>query len=121
MRKFFQSLARDDLLFVWEPRGQWSDETIISLCQELGLIHCVDRLQRAPLYGTTNYFRLHGGPSYRHRYSNEELEHLRQMIANKESYVLFNNITMYDDALRFANLLQREKDIVLNKAVVSSQ
>ncbi len=26
------------------------------------------------------------------------------MTANKESYVLFNNITMYDDALRFTNL-----------------
>jgi len=36
------------------------------------------------------------------------LEHLREMIADKRSYVLFNNITMYDDALRFANLLGGE-------------
>lgn len=104
MRKFFQSLARDNFLFAWEPRGQWNKQIITSLCQELELIHCVDRLQQAPLYGTINYFRLHGGPGYRHSYSNEELEYLRQTTANKESYVLFNNITMYDDALRFTNL-----------------
>ncbi|MCL0053348.1 hypothetical protein M1M86_02555 [Dehalococcoidales bacterium] len=104
MEKFFQSLARDDFLFAWEPRRQWDKQIITSLCHQLELIHCVDPLEQAPLYGTTNYFRLHGGPGYRHSYSNQELEYLRQMTANKESYVLFNNITMYDDALRFTNL-----------------
>ncbi|MCL0091526.1 DUF72 domain-containing protein [Dehalococcoidales bacterium] len=104
MKKFFQSLARDDFLFAWEPRRQWDKQIITSLCHQLELIHCVDPLEQAPLYGTTNYFRLHGGPGYRHSYSNQELEYLRQMTANKESYVLFNNITMYDDALRFTNL-----------------
>ena len=100
-------MARECLLLVWEPRGQWSDRVITSLCQELGLIHCVDPLEKAPLYGTTNYFRLHGGPGYRHRYSDEELERLREIVSNKESYVLFNNITMYDDAVRFTRLLGR--------------
>jgi uncharacterized protein YecE (DUF72 family) len=110
MKRFFPALARDNFLLAWEPRGQWSQRIIASLCQELGLIHCVDPLQQAPLYGTTNYFRLHGGPGYRHRYSIEELQYLKQMIADKESYVLFNNITMYDDALRFANLLCGETE-----------
>lgn len=109
IRKFFNSIARDRLLFVWEPRGQWSDQLITSLCQELELIHCVDPLQRAPLYGTINYFRLHGGSGYRHSYSDQELEHLREMVAGKESYVLFNNITMYDDALRFTSLLHGDR------------
>ena len=107
MRKFFPPLAKEGLPFAWEPRGQWSDQVIAGLCQELGLIHCVDPLERAPLYGMVNYFRLHGGPGYRHSYSNEELARLREMISNKESYVLFNNITMYDDALRFTHLLGR--------------
>jgi len=108
MRKFFPPLTRDGLLFAWEPRGQWSDQVITRLCQELRLIHCVDPLQRAPLYGTANYFRLHGGPGYRHRYSDEELERLREVVSNKESYVLFNNMAMYDDALRFTHLLRGE-------------
>ena len=107
MRKFFPPLAREGPLLAWEPRGQWRDEVIPSLCQELGLIHCVDPLERAPLYGIANYFRLHGDPGYRHRYPNQELERLREMVTNKESYVLFNNITMYDDALRFSHLLGR--------------
>jgi len=108
MRKFFQSLARDELLFAWEPRGEWSREAIISLCQELNLIHCTNPLEMMPLYGAINYLRLHGGPGYRHRYTDEELEHLRQIIGDKESYILFNNITMYDDGLRFIKLLQGE-------------
>jgi len=108
MRKFFRASARDEFILAWEPRGQWSDEIIVKLCQELGLIHCVDPLQRATLYGTPHYFRLHGGPGYRHGYTDEELEQLRQLIANQPSYVLFNNITMYDDALRFIKLLHRE-------------
>lgn len=108
MKRFFQSLASEDFLFAWEARGQWSQQIITSLCHQLGLIHCVDPFQQASLYGTINYFRLHGGPGYRHSYSNQELEYLKQMTANKESYVLFNNITMYDDALRFTNLFSGE-------------
>jgi uncharacterized protein YecE (DUF72 family) len=103
LRNFFSSLARGDLLFAWEPRGNWSEKTVRALCQELGLLHCVDPLERRPLYGEINYFRLHGGPGYRHSYSNTELARLREMI-DKDTYVLFNNITMYDDALRFIKL-----------------
>jgi len=108
MRRFFKSVVRDGLIFVWEPRGEWRQEVITRLCQELDLIHGTDPLEMAPLYGAINYFRLHGGPGYRHRYTDEELEHLRQMIGDKESYVLFNNITMYDDGLRFIKLLEGE-------------
>ena len=88
--------------------GEWSQEAIISLCQELNLIHCTNPLEMMPLYGAINYLRLHGSPGYRHRYTDEELEQLRQIIGDKESYILFNNITMYDDGLRFIKLLQGE-------------
>ena len=107
MRKFFQQLAREGCLLAWEPRGQWSDQVVTNLCQELRLIHCVDPMERVSLHGTVNYFRLHSDPGYRHSYSDQELEHLREMVSNKESYVLFNNITMYHDALRFIQLLSR--------------
>ena len=108
MRQFFQSLVRDQFLFAWEPRGGWNDQIIVNLCQELDLIHCTDPLERAPLYGAINYLRLHGGSGYRHRYSDEELEQLRQIIGDKESYILFNNLTMYDDGLRFIKLIEGE-------------
>ncbi len=104
MQLFFRNLGRDDFIFVWEPRGTWSDKSITSLCREIGLIHCVDPLERSPLYGGLRYFRLHGGPDYRHKYSDEELRRLRDVVG-AEAYVLFNNIEMFDDALRFKNLV----------------
>ena len=102
MREFFQNLGRE-FLFAWEPRGGWSEERIESLCQELDLVHCVDPSEREALFGKIGYFRLHGGPGYRHSYSDEELEQIKERV--KGGYLLFNNITMYDDALRFMKLL----------------
>jgi uncharacterized protein YecE (DUF72 family)/DNA-binding XRE family transcriptional regulator len=104
IRSFFHSIDREGLLFAWELRGNWSDEGIISLCQELDLLHCVDPFLNRSLSGTPHYFRLHGGPRYLHTYSDEELKQLAQM-GQKGGYFLFNNISMYDDALRFKRLL----------------
>lgn len=104
MRRFFASVKSSGFHFAWEPRGEWGDETIKSLCAELGLIHCVDPFEKEPLRGRPQYFRLHGGPGYRHRYSEEELKSLRDKLAGEEAYVLFNNLNMYNDALAFARL-----------------
>lgn len=93
-------------VFAWEPRGVWSDQTIKTLCSELGLIHCVDPMERESLYGELRYFRLHGGPRYQHRYSEEELQRLKDKVEDKETYVLFNNLNMYQDALAFARLMK---------------
>jgi len=106
MNRFFQAVDRGNFLFAWEPRGGWSNSRVKTICEELDLIHCVDPLERAPLYGKVKYFRLHGGRGYRHVYTNEELERLRGMTEGKV-YVLFNNLSMYEDALRFIKLLER--------------
>ena len=105
MRRFFQEVERGGFLFAWEPRGGWSDRQARALCEQLDLIHCVDPLERWPLQGRVKYFRLHGGRGYRHVYSDEELEELRGM-AEGEVFVLFNNLSMYDDALRFIKLVE---------------
>lgn len=39
------------------------------------------------------------------RVSEEELIHLKSRLQDRESYVLFNNINMYHDALVFNRLL----------------
>ena len=109
MRRFFRSEEDSAFLFAWEPRGEWSKQTIKGLCSELGLIHCVDPMEQEALYGRLQYFRLHGGPHYQHRYSEEELNYLRDRTRDKESYVLFNNLNMYLDALAFARLINREQ------------
>lgn len=108
MRAFFRRVGREDFVFVWEPRGDWSERAIASLCQELNLVHCVDPLETKPVYGKIKYFRLHGGPGYRHQYQPEELKELQSQISGK-SYILFNNITMYEDALKLLQLLKGEE------------
>jgi len=57
------------------------------------------------------YFRLHGGPLYQHRYSEEELERLKEKVGEKETYILFNNLSMYQDALDFDHLMKLDKYI----------
>jgi len=108
MRAFFSKVNREDFLFVWEPRGDWEGKRIASLCRELDLVHCVDPLVAKSVYGKTKYFRLHGGPRYRHQYTHQELERLKSQIGG-ETYVLFNNITMYEDALQFLQLVKSKK------------
>ena len=63
-------------------------------------------MEKRPLHGEPWYFRLHGGPRYQYRYSQEELEHLKDKLGNKESYILFNNLNMYYDALTFYRLMK---------------
>jgi uncharacterized protein YecE (DUF72 family) len=101
MRNFFTTIPREGLLFAWEPRGQWPDELVGSLCRGLDLIHCVDPFKELPAHGNINYFRLHGVTGYAYSFTDEDLERLLAWCQGKESYVLFNNISMGEDALRF--------------------
>ncbi|MFW6186252.1 MAG: hypothetical protein ACOC5C_06180 [Halobacteriota archaeon] len=50
---------------------------------------------------------MHGGKSYRHKYTDFEMEKLVKII-NNNCYVLFNNMNMFNDALRFKELLANE-------------
>lgn len=106
MRRFFESARNSGFLLVWEPRGDWSEKMVKTLCSELNLIHCVDPFERQPLHGEPRYFRLHGGPRYQHRYTEDELKWLKNKLGGREAYVLFNNINMYNDALTFTRLLE---------------
>ncbi len=105
---FLTDIDRGDFIFVWEPRGQWSGNVIAALCEDLDLVHCVDPLESKAVYGKLKYFRLHGGRDYRRQYSDDELARLRE-LSNGEAYVLFNNISMYGDALRFKQLIQSHR------------
>lgn len=106
MRYFFTHIDRESFVLAWEPRGHWDKDVITSLCRDLDLVHCVDPFEREAHYGRPNYFRLHGGQGYRHQYSDHELAKLRAIVGDS-AYVLFNNLTMYQDALRFKELIER--------------
>lgn len=110
LRKFFNTISREGLLFVWEPRGKWDKELIKSLCQELLLLHCVDPFKAAPQYGEIIYFRLHGVTGYRYDYSQQELKNLLQKIQkNRINYIMFNNSEMLANARQFKELLSKAR------------
>lgn len=104
--RFFERLSGLDLTFVWEPRGSWTDEEISKICEEVGLIHCVDPMQREPLTSGTFYFRLHGIGGYKYKYTDFELARVAKLcIKYKTGYCMFNNAYMLDDAQRFMSLI----------------
>ena len=103
--ELLSSSGAELLTCVWEPRGEWEAEEVRELCEEFGLVHGVDPFHQNPMAGPFGYFRLHGRTGYRYRYSDQELEQLREMAGRHAScYVLFNNISMLEDARRFRRL-----------------
>jgi uncharacterized protein YecE (DUF72 family) len=107
LRKFFKKAREKNFIYAWEPRGKWDLNLIKKLCQELNLIHCVDPFKQKPVWGKINYFRLHGKPGYnlRYKYTNEDLRELLKFCNKKENYVLFNNLSMLKDSLKFKSLI----------------
>ena len=106
LRRFFEAIGPQPFTLAWEPRGQWPDREVAELCNELGLIHVVDPFTRSPVTGGLIYYRLHGIGGYRYRYTDADLLHLRDMLhPHLDTYVMFNNVEMRADALRFLRLL----------------
>ncbi len=106
MRVFFSKIDRAGFTFAWEPRGTWPGDLITMLCKELGLIHCVDPFRNESLSADFDYFRLHGITGYGYAYTDGDLEILQKKIRKKSTYVMLNNKTMREDALRFLKLLK---------------
>jgi uncharacterized protein YecE (DUF72 family) len=110
MRKFFRGagpLAREDLSFCWEPRGDWPREVIKELCEELDLWHVVDPFASRTVTPLKCYFRLHGRGGWRYSYEDGELEELFSILPEgAQSYVFFNNIKMIEDAVRFKEIIE---------------
>ena len=109
MHDFFHSIEidRGDTIMVWEPRGEWKRSTISTICEELNLVHCVDPFADQPVCGTDfGYLRLHGSPPgrrmYHYSYTEADLQFLYERCRYfSQVYILFNNYTMFDDALKF--------------------
>ena len=113
---FFPSIKRNGLIMGWEPRGKWNKELelVKQICKKLDLIHVVDIFKREPVYTPgIAYFRLHGigkEINYRYKYTDSDLNRLLKNVLkfSKDNvvYVYFNNIFMFEDALRFKRLLE---------------
>jgi len=108
--KFFQHIQKGGFHLALELRADWQSDTIMSICRQYDLIHCVDPFKEECLYGQFRYYRLHGSPPgdkmYRYRYQIEDFKCLNKIISEdleqiSKIYCLFNNFTMWDDARAF--------------------
>jgi len=116
--EFFSKIDRGDQAIVWETRGpSWEEtdvrEKLAKVLQELDVSHVTDPFRGMPTYtGSIAYFRLHGlgTTMYYYQYTDEELKRLHELVKSlqerKEVYVLFNNLSMFDDGLRFMHYLE---------------
>jgi len=109
LSRFFQKIGPQSFRLAWEPRGPWPAEVIRDLCAQYRLIHCVDPLASAPDCENASYWRLHGKGSYSYRYTDEDLTELKKLLSlaptEPQACILFNNVTMKEDANRFRQLL----------------
>ena len=112
VRRFFHWARRGDTRFGWEPRGaDWDSGLVAELCRELDLVHVVDPFYGESTCGHPRYFRLHGELignriNYHYRYTDDELAWLEAHCAGTDTYLLFNNVPVCDEALRFLRRLE---------------
>lgn len=108
LRHFLATIDRAGLTIAWEPRGAWPAELVGEICEEHDLIHTVDPFNATSVTPDRPYFRLHGRTGYRYQYEEFELEELVEMLPEEgDSYVLFNNVKMLEDAARFQTIADR--------------
>jgi uncharacterized protein YecE (DUF72 family) len=120
--KFFANINREDLTLVWETRGlEWEKPEVVERLRQvlsrLNVVHVTDPFRVLPAYtGQIAYFRLHGlgEEPYYYQYTDEELRRLSEIAKNFEAegktvYVLFNNLSMFEDGLRFMHYLSSGK------------
>jgi uncharacterized protein YecE (DUF72 family) len=110
-QKFFREAKRENLILVWETPE--AHKKLGKVLEKLDVTHVTDPFRIMPAYtGGTAYFRLHGlgERMYYYQYSDIELQRLKELIApyekeGKEVYVLFNNLSMLEDGVRFMEYL----------------
>jgi uncharacterized protein YecE (DUF72 family) len=111
LKTFFEEIDRGSHVLAWEPRGEdWRPELVRELCAASNLIHCVDPFRNDPVHGDALYWRLHGRTGYGYRYTDEDLNELLARLqawghVAGPAYILFNNISSKQAAMRFQSLL----------------
>jgi len=117
--EFFEEINLEGLTLVWETRGSPWERTEIrdrlrKVLERLDVPHVTDPLKVMPVYTShVAYFRLHGlgERMYYYQYTDKELLKLYDLVkpldtADREVYVLFNNLSMFEDAKRFLSYIK---------------
>lgn len=118
--KFFREMYRNDLVIVWETRGAAWDTSdarrrLARALAELNVSHVTDPFKNMPAYTSDiAYFRLHGlgKELYYYQYTNDELKQLHELVSpleleGKQVYILFNNLAMFEDGVRFKHYIEK--------------
>jgi uncharacterized protein YecE (DUF72 family) len=115
---YFGKVNRENLVLVWETRGPaWETKEVNKklgqALERLNVIHVTDPVRTTPAYtGRVAYFRLHGlgQKMYYYQHSDTELRKLKELVKpyemeGKDVYILFNNLSMFEDGRRFMQYL----------------
>ena len=106
LEKFFASVERDELIFAWEPRGDWNPKIVKEICDRLDLRHAVDPFAVQSVTPEKCYYRLHGRTGFGYKYEEDELADLAELLPDAQTaYVFFNNRYMLEDALLFQRII----------------
>lgn len=119
--EFFRKINREEFILVWETRGaSWESEESLKRLKdflgEINVTHVTDPFKLMPAFTSDlAYFRLHGlgERMYYYQYTNDELRRLYDLLREFDGlemgvYVLFNNLSMFEDAKRFAFFLENK-------------
>ncbi len=110
MRNFFKNAYRPKgITFVWEPRGRWNTEILKEISKDCEILIGGDPLGGGYLMGEVFYLRLHGIGGFRYKFKEEDFRKISEIIGNKKTYVMFNNISMFEDALKFKKFISGRK------------
>ncbi|BCS91197.1 MAG: hypothetical protein ARM1_0654 [Candidatus Micrarchaeota archaeon] len=117
VEKLLERCRDDGFKPIFEPRGDWLEKIkeTEEFCKGLAIL-CTDPLRKVhELDQEFNYFRLHGfGKTmmYNYRFSREELIRVIDIVKRyrSKSYVMFNNVYMYENAFEFINLIKERLD-----------
>lgn len=113
--KFFSLIRRPISTAIEFRHLSWNENVGLAreLIRKADLIHVTDPLKEKPLSEKSLcYYRLHGmGKSlYKYNYTDEDLLKLKErVLENKceEAYVMFNNLSMRDNALCFRKIMEQ--------------
>jgi uncharacterized protein YecE (DUF72 family) len=113
--RFFRKAKREKFEIAIELR-KWDKKRTEKFCKKFKLIDCCDPFVRMPTYlgkSKIAYLRLHGSPPgkkmYNYKYNSEDLRELKMKldgIKARKIFILFNNIHMKQDALRFMRMIK---------------
>lgn len=118
--RLFRAVNREKLVLAWETRGPaWESPEVFEklklVLEELDVAHVTDPFRILPAHvSEIAYFRLHGlgERMYYYQYTDDELRRLKELVSPYERkasgvYVLFNNLSMFEDAARFKAYLSK--------------